>query len=51
MKAYDIAKSIMSMNDEEIEAVLDELATNWPNSYKQLYDVVQENFKWHMGEE
>lgn len=51
MTSYDLAKNIMLMRDDEVIDVLDELAINWPSSYKQLVDTVKDNAEWHIGED
>jgi hypothetical protein len=51
MKAYDNAKQIMLMREDEIIEVLDELAINWPNTYKLLVEAVKDNAEWHIGED
>lgn len=50
MNAYETAKHIMLMRDDEVIDVLDELAINWPNTYRLLVDTIKDNAEWHIGE-
>ena len=49
--AYDIAKYIMTMREDEIEDVLDQLHATWPETYAILAKQVQTNVTWHIGDE
>ena len=49
--AYNIAKDIMLMREDEVIDVLDELAVNWPATYRLLVDTIKDNAEWHIGDE
>jgi hypothetical protein len=51
MKAYDTAKQILIMREDEIIEVLDELAINWPNTYNLLVEIVKDHDEWLIGED
>ena len=48
--AYNIAKDIMLMREDEVIDVLDELAVNWPATYRLLVDTIKDNAEWHIGD-
>ena len=50
MTAYETAKTLMLMRDDEVIDVLDELAINWPNTYRLLVETIKDNADWHLDD-
>ena len=51
MTAYEMAKQIINMRDDELIDVLDELALNWPHTYRDIIATIKDNAEWHIDEE
>lgn len=51
MTAYEIAQHVIHMRDDELIAVLDELALNWPHTYREIIATIKDNAEWHIDEE
>lgn len=49
--AYEIAKQLMLTRHHELIDILDELAINWPNSYRRFIETVKDNAQWHLEED
>ena len=51
MTAYEMAQTILHMRDDELIKVFDELALNWPHSYREIIATIKDNAEWHIDEE
>ena len=51
MTAYEMAQTILHMRDDELIDVFDELALNWPHSYREIMDTIIDNDQWHSNKE
>ena len=50
MTAYEMAQTILHMRDDELIDVFDELALNWPHSYREIIATIKDNAEWHIGD-
>lgn len=48
--AHEFARTLIHLRDDELIDVLDELAINWPHTYREIIETIKDNAEWHIGD-
>ena len=48
--AYEFAQTLIHLRDDELIDVFDELAVNWPHTYREIIATIKDNAEWHIGD-